>query len=115
MSLKIENKPFSESMLLSAKVGKNGDSGGSDFGSMLKHAEVKQSEAASELEKYMKMTPAQRMAAAILKSMGISQAEFDAMPPEQQAAITAQIAAIMKQQMQDQMENQSANKGVASL
>jgi hypothetical protein len=113
MDLKIETKPFSESMLLSVKA--NGHSGGSDFGSMLKHAEVKQSEAASELEKYMKMTPAQRMAAAILKSMGISQAEFDAMPPEQQAAITAQIAAIMKQQMQDQMENQSANKGVASL
>ena len=114
MGLKIEAKPFSESMLLSAKVGKNGDSGGSDFGSMLKHAEVKQSEAASELEKYIKMTPAQRMAAAILKSMGITQEQFDAMSADQKAAITAQIAAIMKQQMEDQMAGKQ-QKGAATL
>ena len=113
MGLKIETKPFSESMLLSVKANGNSSSG-SDFGSMLKHAEVKQSEAASELEKYMKMTPAQRMAAAILKSMGITQEQFDAMPADQKAAITAQIAAIMKQQMEDQMAGKQ-QKGIDAL
>ena len=115
MDLKIETKALSESMLAGFKARKNGDGGGSDFGSLLKHAEVKQSEAASELEKYMKMTPAQRMAAAIMKSLGISQADFDAMSPEQQAAVTAQIARIMKQQMLDQMAGKQPDQGAAAL
>jgi len=113
MGLKIETKPFSESMLLSGKAKKNGDGG--DFGALLKQAESTQSQAASELEKYMKMTPAQRMAAAIMKSMGITQEQFDAMSPEQQATVTAKIAAIMKQQMDEQMASHQQNKGAATL
>jgi hypothetical protein len=115
MQLKIETKALSESfMALGERVKKNGDGGG-DFGALLKHAETKQSEAASELEKYLKMTPAERMAAAILKSMGITQAEFDAMPPEQKAAITEKIAAIMKQQMEDKMAENQQKTNVTAL
>lgn len=115
MDLKIQTKALSESLTaLGERAKKNGE-GGADFGALLKQAEVKQSGAASELEKYMKMTPAQRMAAQILKSMGISQEEFDAMPPEQQAAITAKIAEIMKQKMQEQMAEKSGNTGAAAL
>jgi hypothetical protein len=88
-----------------------GDSG--DFGALLKHAETKQSDAAAELEKYLKMTPAQRMAAAIMKQLGITQEEFDAMTPEQQAGVTAKIAEIMKQQMEEKMAKEQGAAGVS--
>ncbi|NGZ87607.1 hypothetical protein [Duganella aceris] len=115
MNLKIENKMLTEATLAKFAPKKNGDGDGADFASMLKHAEVKQSESASQLEQYMKMTPAQRMAASIMKSMGITQAEFDAMSPEQQAAVTAKIAEIMKQQMDEQMAAKQAGKSSPAL
>ena len=59
MSVKIETVALNESLLANfSQVKKNGDSDGSDFGALLKHAEAKQSDAAQELEKYLKMTPA---------------------------------------------------------
>lgn len=105
MSLKIETKALSDSLLASSAPKKNGE-GNSDFGALLRHEEAKQSEAATELEKYLKMTPAERMAAAMLKKLGITQAEFDAMPPEQQAAITAKIT----QMIRDEIEQKMAQK-----
>ena len=114
MSVKIETKALSDSMLASfSPVKKNGDGG--DFGALLKHAETTQSETARELEKFLKMTPAQRMAAAIMKQLGITQEEFDAMSPEQQAAVTAKIADIMKQQMEEKMANSQASKESTAL
>jgi hypothetical protein len=109
MSLKIETRALEAASLISNSPGKkNGDGG--DFGSLLKGAQAKQSDAAAELEKYVKMTPAQRMTASIMKSLGISQEQFDAMSPEQQAGVTAKIAGIMKQQMEDKMaQNQDAS------
>jgi hypothetical protein len=103
MSVKIETKALSDSVLASFSAVKKNGSGGEDFGALLKHAETKQSDAAAELEKYLKMTPAQRMAAAIMKQLGITQEEFDAMTPEQQAGVTAKIAEIMKQQMEEKI------------
>jgi hypothetical protein len=112
MSLKIESKALSDSLLSNfSPVKKNGES--ADFGALLKHAETKQSDAAAELEKYLKMTPAQRMAAAIMKQLGITQEEFDAMTPEQQAGVTAKIAEIMKQQMEEKMAKEQGATGVS--
>jgi len=111
MNVKVEIKPYDTSSLLSAiAVKKNGDGG--DFGALLKGAETKPSDAALELEKYAKMTPAQRMAAAILKSMGISQEQFNAMSPDQKAAVTAKIAEIMKQQMEEKMAGSQATSSL---
>jgi predicted flavoprotein YhiN len=100
MSLKIESKALSESMLANFSPKKNGDSDSADFGALLKHAETRQSDAAQELEKYLKMSPAERMAAAMMKKLGITKEQFDAMPPEQQAAVTAKITAMIKQEME---------------
>ena len=112
MSLKIETKALSDSLLaVGSQIKKNGDGG--DFGALLKHAETRQSDAAAELEKYVKMTPAQRMQAAIMKSLGITQEQFDAMTPEQQASVTAKIAEIMKQQMQEQMAKNQGAGGIS--
>jgi predicted flavoprotein YhiN len=115
MDLKIETKALSDSMLASFSPVKKNGSGGEDFGALLKHAETKQSEAAQELEKYLKMTPAQRMAPAIMKQLGISQEQFDAMSPEQQAAVTARIAEIMRQQMEEKMAGNQASQGSTAL
>ena len=107
--MKIESKALSDSLLANFAPKKNGD-GGSDFGALLKHAETKQSEAAAELEKYLKMTPGERMAKAMMKKLGITQEAFDAMPPEQQAAVTAKIAEMIKQEMQEKLaQNQGAS------
>nr|WP_315255244.1 hypothetical protein [uncultured Duganella sp.] len=105
MNLKIENKALSDSLLANFAPKKNGE-GSSDFAALLRHEEAKQSEAATELEKYLKMTPAERMTAAMLKKLGITQAEFDAMSPEQQAAITAKIT----QMIRDEIEQKMAQK-----
>jgi hypothetical protein len=100
MSLKIETKALSDATLANLSPKKNGEGG--DFGALLKHAEVKQSDAAAELEKYVKMSPAERMAQAMMKKLGITKEQFDAMTPEQQAAVTAKIADMIKQQLQQQ-------------
>ena len=114
MDLKIETKALSESALAKfTSVKKNGESGG--FGALLKHAETKQSEAALELERYVKMTPGERMAEAIMKQLGISKDEFDAMSPEQKSAVTAQIAEIMKQQMDQTAAENKAKHGATAL
>jgi hypothetical protein len=55
------------------------------------------------------------MAAAIMKSLGISKEEFDAMSPEQQAAVTAKIAEIMKQQMDEKMAEKQGSQGTIAL
>lgn len=100
--MKIESKALSDSLLANFAPKKNGD-GEADFGALLKHAETKQSEGAAELEKYLKMTPAERMAKAMLNKLGITQAEFDAMSPEQQAAITAKITQMIREEMEQKM------------
>ena len=46
---------------------------------------------------YMAMTPAEKMRDAILRNLGLSEEEVDAMPPEQQEAIEMEIAERMKQ------------------
>lgn len=115
MDLKIETKALSDSMLASFSPVKKNGSGDGEFGALLKHAETRQSEASMELEKYLKMTPGERMAAAIMKSLGISKEEFDAMSPEQQAAVTAKIAEIMKQQMDEKMAEKQGSQGTVAL
>lgn len=48
---------------------------------------------------YMKMTPAERMAASILEEMGISKEDLEAMPPEQRKAIEDTIRERIKEKM----------------
>jgi predicted flavoprotein YhiN len=111
--MKIETKALSESLLASFSPKANGEGG--DFGALLRHAETKQSDAAAELEKYLKMTPAERMAQAMLKKLGMTKEQFDALPPEQQAAITAQITEMIKQEMQDKVAQKPGTTSASPL
>jgi len=105
MNVKVEMKPWTDASLADFTPRQNGDGG--DFGALLKHAEAAQSEGAAELEKYLKMTPAERMTAAMLNKLGISKEEFDGMSPEQQAAITARITEMIRQEMEQKMAQQA--------
>ena len=53
--------------------------------------------ALQELEEYLKKTPIQRMRDAILKDMGLTEADLNAMPPEKRNAIEATIEARIKE------------------
>jgi hypothetical protein len=114
MSTRIYTTTFSDTLLSNAAPAHNGADG--NFGALLKHAEIPQSDAAAELKKYMKMTPEQRMAAAIMKQMGITPEQFAAMSPGEQAAVTAKIQQIIKQQMEEKMaQNQAHSTNLSGI
>ena len=105
--MKIDSKALADAFAANAHGLKKTDSG-SGFGALLKNATTKQSGAAAELEKYMQMTPEQRMTQAMMKKLGITQDQFDAMSPDQQAAVMAKIADMIKQELAQQTaKNQS--------
>ena len=56
---------------------------------------VKSSKAQQELDQYLKMSPQERMRAAILKQLGLTEEQLAALPPEQQKAVEDKIAALM--------------------
>jgi len=53
--------------------------------------------ATDEFKDYMSKSPAQRIREQLLKEMGLTEDDFNAMPPEKQQAITDQITALMQQ------------------
>jgi len=53
--------------------------------------------ATAEFKDYMSKTPEERLRDSILKEMGITEEEYEAMPPEKQLAVSQEIA----QRMQD--------------
>ena len=57
--------------------------------------------AAEELEEYLKKTPAQHLREAILKEMGLTEEELDAMPPERRAVIEHTILEKIKERLQE--------------
>lgn len=59
--------------------------------------------AADEFLEYMKMTPAERLQDSWLRAHGISKEEFDAMSPEEQQKILAQ----MKQDIEEKMKREA--------
>lgn len=82
------------------------------------------SQPAQDFLDYMKKTPAQRMVDAWLKQHNLTQEQLNAMPADQREAITKQMAADLKAQMQqDQVKQQeqaragkpSAAAGLATL
>ncbi|WP_343730608.1 hypothetical protein [Duganella sp.] len=111
--MKIETKALNDSMLASFSPKKHGDGG--DFGALLNVAQTKQSDAAAELEKYLKMTPEQRVAIAMRKQLGISEDEYAAMSPEQKKAVDAKVAELLKQKMDEQLAQQQAKATAAGL
>ncbi|WP_068827571.1 hypothetical protein [Pseudomonas sp. BMS12] len=65
---------------------------------------------------YMAMTPAEKMRDAILKEMGLTEEEVDAMSPEQQEAVENEIAERMQQraELQAAKEIEERAEGVSA-
>lgn len=61
-----------------------------------------------ELEDYVKMTPAQRMRADLLKKLGLTEEDLAAKSPEEQQAIQAKLTEMIQQQMQEMQAKQEA-------
>ena len=55
--------------------------------------------AAEELAEYLRKTPAQHMRDAILKELGLTEEDLDAMPPEKRKAVEETIAAWIKEKL----------------
>jgi hypothetical protein len=54
--------------------------------------------AAQEFRNYMAMSNAEKMRAAVLKEMGLTEEEFEQLPPEEQLAIEQKIVERLKQE-----------------
>ena len=82
------------------------NSGGNDFVNIMSDTQQASTGAAAELDAYMKMmkmmkmTPAQRLRAAILNSLGVTEEQVAAISPEKRQALEANIDAPMKQSLE---------------
>jgi len=62
-----------------------------------------------QLEDYVKMTPAQRIRADLLRKLGLTEEELAAKSPDEQAALNTRLRDMVQQQMQGaQAREQSA-------
>ncbi|MCG2586846.1 hypothetical protein [Massilia sp. TS11] len=73
-------------------------SSGEGFAAAMQESAAK-IDAASELEAYVKMTPAQRLRWQILQKLGITEEELAAMPPEKRKVYEEKIRELMEQAM----------------
>ena len=114
MEVKVEVRPINPNETLAARFppGSKGVVDGGSFGSVLQSAQAQQSDAAQELDKYLKMSPEERVAKAMREQLGISDDEYNAMTPDQKKAVDAKIADMLKQKLQEQMaEKQQGSTG----
>jgi hypothetical protein len=70
--------------------------------------------AAQKLEEFLRKTPAEHMRDAILKEMGVTEEELDAMPPEQRAAVEETIAEKIKERLLANDEKTQATSQMAA-
>jgi hypothetical protein len=93
-------------------LGKKTD--GTAFQSALKDAGAAPKSSADELADYVKMTPAQRLSADLLKKLGLTEEELAAMPPEKRQGVEAKIAELVKQQMQESGEKKGTMVNISA-
>ncbi len=95
----------------SAPAGASKKTDGKSFDEVMQEAlnggKVSKKSAADELEAYVKMTPEQRLHADMLNRLGLTEEQVAKMSPEDQQAVAAKIADMIKQQQELQ---QSAAK-----
>ncbi|NYE63925.1 hypothetical protein FHW58_005159 [Duganella sp. 1224] len=107
--MKVEIRTVSANDALSLKYppGSKGVVDGGSFGAVLQNTQAQQSDAAQELDAYMKMTPEERVAKAMRQQLGISDDQYNAMTPEQKKAVDEKIAEMIKQKLQQQIAEQT--------
>jgi len=81
-------------------------------GLALSASEVKPKTSYQELDEYVKMTPAQRMRADLLKKLGLSEEDLANMSPEERQGVETKLREMVQQQMQEAAKQQYAPKQV---
>lgn len=100
----------------SAAVGSVSGSGSVMLTAKEKTERIQQSNEAvlAEFREYMDKTPAQRMRDAILREMGLTEEDLDAMPPEKREAVEAEIGERLRErilgQVDDSLKQQAASR-----
>jgi hypothetical protein len=87
---------------------------GASFQAML-DAQKSGSAAADSIAAYVKMTPAQRMRANALKELGLTEDDLKKMSPDQDKAVEAQIANLIKMQAQQPTPAVQSAQGIKGL
>ena len=75
-------------------------------------SDVKPKTAYQELDDYVKMTPAQRMRADLLKKLGKTEEEVANMSPEERQGFEAKMRDMIQQQLQEAQKKQLAPRQV---
>ncbi len=86
-------------------------SSGSSFGAQLDAAKANQSNPAAELQAYVDMTPAQRLRASALQSLGLKESDLAGMSPEERQEIEDKIAAFIRAKMEQETEKKALRIG----
>ncbi len=94
-----------------ASVSVNSSSKGLSFGSFMAAATATESGPAAELAAYAKMTPAQRMRAAALDSMGLKESDLANMSPAERQKIEEKVAAKIKEKLDAEIQKQALKIG----
>lgn len=89
----------------------NNRSSGAGFGAYLDAAKTGQSSPADELQAYVNMTPAQRIRASVLHSLGLTESDLAKMSPDERKKIEDKIAAIIKEKMEQDAQKKSQQLG----
>ena len=66
----------------------------------------------AEFLKHVKKTPAEQMRASILESMGLKEEDVKAMDPKKREALEAKIKDMIKQRVEEKVEQAQGAKGV---
>ena len=80
----------------------------------IESSEAKPKTAKDEFLEYARKSPAEKMRDMVLKELGLTEADLQAMSPEQREAIGKKIAEVLKEKMKEAMQKQSTEEGAAS-
>lgn len=98
----------SRSIPLATGAAKPGSSATGFADALGKTGGAKATDVYQELDDYVKMTPAQRMRADLLKKLGLTEEDLAAKSPEEQQAIQEKLTELIQQQMQQAQAKQEA-------
>ncbi|SFM68452.1 MULTISPECIES: hypothetical protein [Rugamonas] len=94
-----------------ASVSVKSSNKGVSFGSFMAAATAAESGPAAELAAYAKMTPAQRMRASVLSSMGLKESDLANMSAADRQAIEEKIAAKIKEKLDEEIQKKALKIG----
>ena len=94
-----------------ASVSVKASNKGVSFGSFMAAATAAEAGPAAELAAYAKMTPAQRMRASVLDSMGLKESDLANMSAADRQAVEEKVAAKIKEKLDEEIQKKALKIG----